>query len=212
MDRLLYLTISVAFVIFGCGGKGADPKPVPGGDAQVAATAPAQLKVPAENDPNAAEGFCDKHWPGAGPTAITFGAGPATRPFGDKKSAAPASAAWRWINYWATWCAPCLEEMPLLGRWRDALAKEGVPFALELWSVDEDEAKLRKRVSEGMPGPITWVTGPTALADFLTKIAMNPDSMLPIQMLVDPNDKLRCVRVGAVSPDHYPTIRKLIGL
>jgi len=207
MDRLRHLIVTVALpaLALGACGKGggeAEPKPV----TPTATTPP----VPEQNDPKAAEGFCDKHWPGVGATSMPFSGGPARRPFG--KDEAPPAGAWRWVNYWATWCVPCLEEMPLLGRWRDALVKEGTPLSLELWSVDEDEAKLRKRVAQGMPGAVSWVTGPQALADYLGKLGMSPDSMLPIQMLVDPNDKLRCVRVGAVSAEHYPTIRRLMGL
>src|SRR5258706_9053160 len=34
----------------------------------------------------------------------------------------PAQDGWRWVNVWATWCKPCVEELPLLGRWHDQLA------------------------------------------------------------------------------------------
>ncbi len=204
MDRLLNLIIvGLATLVVGACGKGggeADPATV------AAATAPS---VPEQNDPKAAESFCDKHWPGVGATSMPFSGGPTRQAFG--KDEPTKAGSWRWVNFWATWCAPCLEEMPLLGRWRDALVKEGTPMALELWSVDEDETKLRQRAGQGMPGPVSWVAGPTALANYIQKLGMDPDSMLPIHMLVDPNDKLRCIRVGAVSPDDYPTIRKLIG-
>jgi len=46
------------------------------------------------------------------------------------------------LNFWATWCAPCVEEMPSLNRFQEAFAPQGV-VVLAL-SVDEDEQALRK--------------------------------------------------------------------
>ena len=210
MDRLRHLVTMgcVALLALGaaaCGGKGGN------GAVAVDAASSRVAAVPSENDPKAAESFCDKHWPGEGATTMPFSGGPARKDIGGKPLAAVAGE-WRWVNFWATWCAPCLEEMPLLGRWRDALQKEGLGLSLELWSVDEDETKLRQRVAQGaMPGPVQWVEGPTALATYLQKLGMDPDSMLPIHMLVDPNDKLRCVRIGAVGANDYGVVRKLLG-
>lgn len=38
------------------------------------------------------------------------------------------------LNFWATWCAPCVEEMPALDRLRKALADAGI----EVLAVSED--------------------------------------------------------------------------
>ena len=130
--------------------------------------------------------------------------------FPELTTAAPAVERFTWVNVWATWCAPCLEEMPMLGKWRDAFQREGTPFDLELWSVDEDEAKLRERVQQGLPAPVTWVESPEALSAYLGKIGLDPDAMLPVQMLVDPKDQLRCVRIGSVHENDWGTVRKLI--
>jgi thiol-disulfide isomerase/thioredoxin len=44
------------------------------------------------------------------------------------------------LNFWATWCPPCVEEMPSLERLNQALGKSGL-VVLSV-STDEDEAAL----------------------------------------------------------------------
>jgi peroxiredoxin len=44
------------------------------------------------------------------------------------------------INFWATWCKPCEEEMPAMQRLYEALAPEG--FELLAISVDEDSSEV----------------------------------------------------------------------
>ena len=34
------------------------------------------------------------------------------------------------LNFWATWCKPCIQEMPSIKRAQDLLSKEGVVFLL----------------------------------------------------------------------------------
>ncbi|MFC5300313.1 TlpA family protein disulfide reductase [Azospira restricta] len=50
----------------------------------------------------------------------------------DLKGVPQALAQWngkiRVINYWATWCPPCVEEMPMLSRLAERFAAEGVQF------------------------------------------------------------------------------------
>ena len=45
------------------------------------------------------------------------------------------------VNFWATWCAPCVAEMPSLERLSRALGREGLTVLGV--SVDEDETALR---------------------------------------------------------------------
>jgi peroxiredoxin len=50
------------------------------------------------------------------------------------------------LNFWATWCPPCVAEMPSLERLHRALSPEGLSVVTV--STDEDEAALRQFVSE----------------------------------------------------------------
>jgi thiol-disulfide isomerase/thioredoxin len=46
------------------------------------------------------------------------------------------------INFWATWCAPCREEMPSLDRLQKRLATR--PFVLLTVDVGEDESRVQR--------------------------------------------------------------------
>jgi len=57
------------------------------------------------------------------------------------------------LNFWATWCPPCVEEMPSLERLHRTLGPEGL--AVVAVSTDEDEAELRRFVSKnGVTMPV----------------------------------------------------------
>ena len=56
------------------------------------------------------------------------------------------------LNFWATWCAPCVAEMPSLERLYRALGREGLTVLSV--SVDEDETALRFTERAGLTFPI----------------------------------------------------------
>ena len=57
------------------------------------------------------------------------------------------------VNFWATWCPPCVAEMPSLERLHRALSPEGLSVITV--STDEDEAELRRFVTErGLTLPV----------------------------------------------------------
>jgi thiol-disulfide isomerase/thioredoxin len=79
--------------------------------------------------------------------------------------AAPAKGTWRWLNVWATWCHPCIEEMPLLAGWQKSLAAEGVKYDLVFLSVDQtDELVTQFRAAHPQTPASLRMEGPdTAL-------------------------------------------------
>ena len=154
--------------------------------------------------------FCDRTWPATGDKARPFQL-PATKTVAGAPVLEPGKG-WRWVNLWATWCTPCVEEMALLSRWRSALEKEGVELSFEMVSIDEAEAEPAIKTWLGrLPGGLTWVTSPSEVPPWLEKtVGINPDSAIPIHILVDSTGAQRCVRVGAVHAQDYGSVRAFV--
>jgi thiol-disulfide isomerase/thioredoxin len=150
--------------------------------------------------------FCEKSYP-AGARRFTA---PPERPL--PGAAAPAAAGWRWVNLWATWCTPCVEEMALLRQWRDGFAREGVPVAFELYSIDEadKEKDLVAWRSKGLPGALRWLRSEGDLGPLLDALGVERDAMIPIHALVDGAGWLRCVRVGAIHEQDWAAVKGML--
>jgi thiol-disulfide isomerase/thioredoxin len=94
------------------------------------------------------------------------------------------------INFWATWCEPCREEMPSMNRLRASLA--GRPFEVLAINLAEPEPRIR-RFLEQLP------------LDF--PVLMDRDGavakawrarLLPVSFLVDPNGSIRYSVLGEI--------------
>jgi len=187
-------TLLAAIALFACDEKKAGNEPPP---SRVNAA-----KTEAKKGPTA-EGFCDVHFAGdSGPKltlpALTGGSLPAT------------SKSWRWINVWATWCKPCLEEMPRLAKWRDQLGAAGHPIELAFVSVDESDADLaahRKEHPDTPPSP--RLADPKKQADWFAAVGLDGSPPIPVHIFVAPSGHVRCARAGGVRETDYAAIEKV---
>ncbi len=163
----------------------------------------------------AAQGtFCESSYPAGGEGARRYAA-PPVRPLpGSAAAPSPDTGTWTWVNLWATWCTPCVEEMELLGRWRDGFARDGTTVRFELVSIDaaDREKDLLSWGSKGLPGPIRWLRSEQDLGPFLDALGVDRGAMIPVHALVDPSGWLRCVRVGAIHEQDYAAVKGLLAL
>jgi thiol-disulfide isomerase/thioredoxin len=117
---------------------------------------------------------------------------------------------WRWINLWATWCAPCVEELPLLMDWERRLGAAGAPVELTLISADESDevvAAFRAKHPGTPEGP--RLEKPEELGAWLEAIGL-PGASLPVHLIVDPDQKIRCLRGSAVGKGDFDAARALL--
>jgi thiol-disulfide isomerase/thioredoxin len=154
--------------------------------------------------------FCDKSYPASGDGVKRFVA-PALRPFGAAAAQAPAKG-WTWLNIWATWCKPCVEEMGVLNRWSEAISREGLPLHFELLSIDDSSAQpeLDAWSAKNLPGPIKWIRSEADFGTLLDGLGVERTAAIPIHVLIDPKGQVRCVRVGAIHEQNYGAVRDLI--
>ena len=116
--------------------------------------------------------------------------------------AAPPAAAgpYRWVNVWATWCKPCIEELPLLTRTFDEWKKQGQDVALTLVSVDADAEAAKKFIAERPGTPVSLqLKDASKAADWLTEIGLASGSAIPVHTVLDAKGSLVCARAGGVT-------------
>jgi thiol-disulfide isomerase/thioredoxin len=197
MSAVARATIVAAAVVASFGGCGDDAQRASGKRERVQAV---QARA---SDRTTATEMCDvMHPAGAGPAltlpALTTDAPP------------HAAGTWQWINVWATWCKPCIEEMPRLSAWRGRLANAGARVVLQLVSADESDEVVAAYRADHPATPATFrLADPDGLAAWVESLGV-PGASLPVHVFVDPRGQIRCVRASAVEDTDYPAIESLL--
>jgi thiol-disulfide isomerase/thioredoxin len=142
--------------------------------------------------------FCDKQWKAEAAKAFT------APDFASGKLA--PSSKWRWVNVWATWCKPCVEEIPRIVTWQKKLG-----FELQLVSADEEEADIEafRKLHPETP-PTLRLAKPDAQGAWLAQLGLDAGAPLPVHVFVDASNHVRCVRAGGVREQDLPMIEALL--
>lgn len=107
------------------------------------------------------------------------------------------------VNFWATWCAPCREEMPLFNAMHAAHAADGVQFIGI--AIDTPEAVTRFAQQLDIDYPL--VVGGAAGLELVRRLG-NAAGALPYTVLVEPDGRISRTRLGQI---HEPELRQWLG-
>ncbi len=106
------------------------------------------------------------------------------------------------VNIWATWCGPCVAEMPAIGRLYAELHEQGVAF---LVVSEEDVDTVRKFVKrENLAFPV-----------YISKDGLPPEldsSGIPATFILDRSGRVVFKRIGAAQWDAAPVREFLLAL
>jgi len=98
------------------------------------------------------------------------------------------------VNFWATWCTPCTEEMPML--WQ--LQQEYADHGLAVVGIALDEPERAQQFVRDLGIDYTILFG-LADAMLVGRQFGNGSGMLPYSVLVDAEGVIRWTRLGAVT-------------
>jgi len=102
------------------------------------------------------------------------------------------------VNFWATWCAPCIREIPSINRAAEALEAEGYTF---IFASDEDTDTINDFLYEReFPGNFVKLNGYFATYGI---------GAVPSSWLVDENGEVATVWAGAFEWDSEEMLQEI---
>ena len=105
------------------------------------------------------------------------------------------------INFWATWCEPCKDEMPSIERLRRSL--EGRPFAVLAVNLAEPDSRVQRFLREVPLGfPVLMDRDTAAAKAWKARV-------LPATYIVGPDGRIRYSYLGELDWSREP-VRKQI--
>lgn len=135
--------------------------------------------------------------PGSGDAVSQLLATPFTTPDGQTKSLSEWKGKLLVVNFWATWCPPCREEMPEFSRAQDKYGPNGVQFV----GIAIDNSANVVEFSKNAPVAYPLLIAPPNLPELMAKLG-NLQQALPFTVIIDRDGKLHTSHLGRMSGEY----------
>ena len=126
-------------------------------------------------------------------------------PLADIKGGSQSISQWRGrvlvINYWATWCAPCREEIPMFVRMQERYGDRGLQF---VGIAIDQPAKVAEFAAEFRVNYPMLIAGSDSLE--LLRQAGNRAGVLPYTLVIDRKGNLVSREPGGVKEPRLETL------
>lgn len=99
------------------------------------------------------------------------------------------------VNFWASWCGPCVEEMPALSQLQREYAKKGIQFVGLGVDSDKNVQAFLQKVKVAYPVYVTGFGG----ADLARAFGNNAGG-LPFTVVIDAKGNVRSTKLGQIDP------------
>ena len=108
------------------------------------------------------------------------------------------------INYWATWCGPCVKEMPAFERLKDDF---GDKFGIIAVNCGDDAGTVKDFVEEN------GYTFPVVLDEEYSISMLYPTNSIPYTVVLDAEGKVTHISTGALDADTmYERYKEALGV
>ena len=108
------------------------------------------------------------------------------------------------VNFWATWCVPCKEEMPSIERLRSSM--QGRPFAVLAVNLAEPDSRVQRFLRDVPLGfPILMDRDTSASRAWKARL-------LPATFIVGPDGRIRYSYIGELDWSREPIRRQIAEL
>jgi len=106
------------------------------------------------------------------------------------------------VNFWASWCLPCIEEMPQLKTLENHFASKGF-LLLAINMEEKPKEKVKSKIARNqMPDNLIYNVSNNFLSPYKIK-------SLPISVLIDREGKIHKVYTGTQNWMKYDVIREI---